>query len=1395
MERNRGWLITALAGLGAGLALAAAQGQIPTLEERILHSSLNPSNNTWQARNLRIWPMPAATNGVIACYRYDFDLPAKPRQATLTFKTGNSRQLNCITVNGAVVAAPMLPKLRGGIRTLDLTPHLRSGHNVFALESEDVQPGHGLHLLAEGMLFGEDGSVLRLMTDKTWRGGWNLPAGWEKPETDPKSLPLAEAMPQRPVRIDNLPFYIGRIQVEPAGMSQPLFDAEMPVELALTLVNAQKERSVFGVQASGKQEEGSEGHRSLDTEHRTPNTEIILAYEIMNEESRQKVTSGKVELKPKGALDLAGTLRHGPLPAGAYRVRLTMTAGTNEVDRRDYEVVSVGVIPQRLVEGTSYEDGMDLNPVWTVDCTQEPEPGMYITGGYGAGDVPTKVVEGPAGKYRELATAQDFKWFAYRFKVKTLYAPHLLVIEWPDDAPRSMLAQVYEPTTMFSEGDGVKNAGWQRGETSFVSIDEQPRLSGKMQKLHIIYWPNEEDASIHLWNACLGTPAKGLQPAAASRISVYEIANDLPALRIAEPATPGATKAECGERMIGYHSERANILPTTCYAGPLGAKFHYGMSGVNHAEFYRNWYTTTENLIKRMRFSGQNMYLLGHFMYDGALYPSKKFMFEQNAYSGGDATRDYAGIILRMFDRNGMSMISGIEYVHTAEILAASSNTLEQVVRDGAPTLFSISRHAKLSTLHSIAGWAGLNYFHPQVQGLFLTMAEELTDLYKEYPAWKGISLILSRNFGPMMAFGYGATDEALDWGYEDYTIALFQQETGIKIPPFDSAQGGPATGPDPDRFAKRYDWLMANAKQKWIDWRCEQLTKLFRKMRDILVKGRPDLKLYLLTAEPMNFTKQATDLFGHYDDPAYMSQIVKTFGFDTETLRKEPGMVISYFYSSPGTGAALGQHHRGWWELLHSTTWQDLWANDGKGGAYVWSGIPHYGVDFPKGKWIFEGTGSRQGYLWPRYMSDAFVNVLLRSNPTWIPHTWMDVVDSCGRLQDLRLFARVYRSLPNGKYERLAGNGLDFNIWVESTKKASVEYAYAANPHWWDLDEVTLQFAPGVKVHDLIKDVPVALKDGKWTFNLGPYEAQSFRVEGGKSGQASAVIGATVKIAKGPGMAVIQSVNEATEVVARARAKEAELRDFPGWASVAPLEKLIMQTWGYSVSGDVARAEELATSWTVMWRKSQIVNQALEAMPFLALGPFGDPKDVVLNEKAGIWFDVVPGYRGMETPYIGEFAGTNWDALTEGFAPDPEKSFTVYPGKPVQWQPIVKAEYISFLNICHSDVPFWMVAYAYTEIFSPQERDALLLGGSDHAMWVWLNGKRTLKYGGADTLRGGQHGSAPDQYQTPIRLAKGWNQVLVKVVQRGETRIFFRLTDTDGKPMDDLKFRVPKVA
>ena len=54
-------------------------------------------------------------------------------------------------------------------------------------------------------------------------------------------------------------------------------------------------------------------------------------------------------------------------------------------------------------------------------------------------------------------------------------------------------------------------------------------------------------------------------------------------------------------------------------------------------------------------------------------------------------------------------------------------------------------------------------------------MISEIANRYKDSPAFKGISIRLMA-----WCFSGWQTVASIDWGYEDYTVDLFQKETGV---------------------------------------------------------------------------------------------------------------------------------------------------------------------------------------------------------------------------------------------------------------------------------------------------------------------------------------------------------------------------------------------------------------------------------------------------------------------------------------------------------------------------------------------------------------------------------------------------------------------------------------
>ena len=175
---------------------ATAFGQVPTKEERVRDSSLNPEYQaTWRSGFVRLPREGAAP--LAGCYRKEFVLPAAPRKAQFSFFTSSSPAY-AIAINGRILESPQSGQFQtGGLKNYDLTADVKAGKNVITFRGE-YRDASSAQLLAEGIVFCQDGNTLRLLSDG-WTGGWGLPAGWDKPEADAAAMRplLADDRPAR----------------------------------------------------------------------------------------------------------------------------------------------------------------------------------------------------------------------------------------------------------------------------------------------------------------------------------------------------------------------------------------------------------------------------------------------------------------------------------------------------------------------------------------------------------------------------------------------------------------------------------------------------------------------------------------------------------------------------------------------------------------------------------------------------------------------------------------------------------------------------------------------------------------------------------------------------------------------------------------------------------------------------------------------------------------------------------------------------------------------------------------------------------------------------------------------------------------------------------------------
>ncbi len=160
----------------------------------------------------------------------------------------------------------------------------------------------------------------------------------------------------------------------------------------------------------------------------------------------------------------------------------------------------------------------------------------------------------------------------------------------------------------------------------------------------------------------------------------------------------------------------------------------------------------------------------------------------------------------------------------------------------------------------------------------------------------------------------------------------------------------------------------------------------------------------------------------------------------------------------------------------------------------------------------------------------------------------------------------------------------------------------------------------------------------------------------------------------------------------------------------------------------------------------------------------------------------------------IGPFDNTNGAGYNKAFIPEAATQFDTtltYDGQNRQIGWTQRTDkifdgFVDFETILGGGLN-WVAAYAWTTLTVPNERIAHLHFGSDDQAKIWLNGESIHTDSTA-------HSVAIDQVTIPVTLKPGKNSVLVKVCDEEIFWGFYlRITDTDGKPFDDLIINEPE--
>lgn len=137
----------------------------------------------------------------------------------------------------------------------------------------------------------------------------------------------------------------------------------------------------------------------------------------------------------------------------------------------------------------------------------------------------------------------------------------------------------------------------------------------------------------------------------------------------------------------------------------------------------------------------------------------------------------------------------------------------------------------------------------------------------------------------------------------------------------------------------------------------------------------------------------------------------------------------------------------------------------------------------------------------------------------------------------------------------------------------------------------------------------------------------------------------------------------------------------------------------------------------------------------------------------------------------------------------DVEQTFVGARDREIAWiEPAAEWKYVNVgSRIKDKEKRRYPVAYLATRFESPVSGDLLLHVGLRGQALVWVNGKRV---GG---VLAGDRDFRRDALAVPIKLVKGSNEILVKIVEReGNALLSCRIGDVSGRPLDGLVVRLP---
>jgi len=919
---------------------------------------------------VKIKSIKIAPSSAIVYFRKKFNLAGKPVMAHATFQSPETYDLY---INGKKASSGTHIYSCGTVKTVNLLPYLKKGENIIAFKREFFSwKGGKPEWLFEGICIDRKGKITRLLGDKSWK--CSLKAGnawmnltyndkdWKAPKLHDQGIRQVTLNPTSDGRLGYTgvdPRHMGMLDASPYKNKYPVFNNKGTAKFELKLPAGVKDKY-------------------------TPQLKI---YKAGTKELAETVKAPKAEAK--GSLN-SYIFEVKTKEVGPYRLEWSLLdkAG-KEIEKRQNELIIVGPIKQDEIAIADFEKEFNkrLRLVRNIDCTKpvvdEKEfidhAGMYNLAKINKG----KVVSANGMSYRETGS-NTWDYFAYRLHIKDKGKPYLIEIVVPDNKDRYIYSGMVEQFPIGFCNNFINACrGWYSSTgTAYTGVNNP--LSFRKKKIRYIYYPSSQAAAVVVMSGFSG------HPAAACEINIYKIEGGLPALKVPET-----------NRMFGSHNERMSVMIHTAGMAeqPLMGDKKIRVNG--HRDGWFHWYKTIERKIKLLRFQGRNMTVEGVYMYSKGDYPSLK-----HNSNVSNQELDPPFLALKMYKPNRIKCMLGIEYMASPQLMVSGIDTVsDRKMWKGKKGLHFVDRHGRQLTGRNKSG---INFLHPAMGDMLLDCISEIYNRYDKVGKVSGMFLVTGKWWAPgFIRCSYGDLQN-IEVGYGDYTVELFEKETGVKLNIEDKGL---------KRFQKRYEKLMGELRAIWLHWRAKKTKDFFDTIVKTIQGGKEKWHLYLYPTFDIKkgspfLTKDGT----REERDKYMERRYNESGLPLNLYKGDKNITVASSLVSWAKYRSPDSNH------LYAHGWN---TNAGSkkiikdfGAIYFQNNNGLDEVDSPAGaakEWIWNQTS--RGVFTVRGIEEncmkEFVNVISDSIPNVIFYCWLDCNMEIGFGAQLRRFCKSFYVTP----------------------------------------------------------------------------------------------------------------------------------------------------------------------------------------------------------------------------------------------------------------------------------------------------------------------------------------------------------------------------------------------